>query len=177
MWTDGTNFFESHADIRYRAPQSLPAVITDEVLAGVGFAPVIVEPQPVFEVQRQVCERHKRPTLVNGAWHLGWTVRAMTSDEQALFQAKLQKTIVDSVQARLDGFAQTRGYDSILSLATYATSAVSQFAAEGARGVALRDATWAKASVILDEVSSGTRPLPSSYADIEPELPPLTWPD
>ena len=34
------------------------------------------------------------------------------------------------IQARLDDWARTRGYDGILSACTYATSAVAKFAAE-----------------------------------------------
>jgi hypothetical protein len=29
---------------------------------------------------------------------------------------------------------------------------------------------------MLDEVIAGTRPMPTGFADIEPELPVLTWP-
>jgi hypothetical protein len=29
---------------------------------------------------------------------------------------------------------------------------------------------------LLAEVQAGTRPMPSGFADIEPELPPLVWP-
>ena len=48
---------------------------------------------------------------------------------------------VAAVQVRLDDFARTRNYDGILSAATYATSTVSKFAAEGQCAVALRDAS------------------------------------
>src|SRR5689334_17873088 len=55
--------------------------------------------------------------------------------------AELRDVIVTTVQRRLDAFAQSRGYDSILSAATYAASSVPQFQAEGQRAVALRDRT------------------------------------
>ena len=83
---------------------------------------------------------------------------------------------VDATQQRLDDFARTRGYDGILSACTYATSPTPRFAAEGQYCVEARDATWAKLYEMLDEVLAGTRPMPSGYADVEPELPALAWP-
>lgn len=90
---------------------------------------------------------------------------------------QLQAEIVAATQARLDAFAKTRNYDGILSAATYATSTVTKFAAEGQYAVEARDATWAKLYEMLAEVQAGTRPVPSGYADVEPELPVLAWPN
>jgi hypothetical protein len=89
---------------------------------------------------------------------------------------ELQAEIVQATQQRLDAFARTRNYDGILSLCTYATSTVPKFQVEGQYGVTARDATWAKLYEILAEIEAGTRPVPSGYADIEPELPVLQWP-
>jgi hypothetical protein len=79
------------------------------------------------------------------------------------------------IQARLDAFAKTRNYDSILSACTYATSMNPKFAAEGQYCVEARDATWVKCYEILNEVQSGQRPIPS-WEELEAELPPLEWP-
>lgn len=81
-----------------------------------------------------------------------------------------------AIQKRLDDFAKTRGYDGIMSACTYATSTIDKFRAEGQYCVDARDQTWGKAYVILDEVTSGTRPPPGSIADIEADLPLLEWP-
>jgi hypothetical protein len=89
---------------------------------------------------------------------------------------ELQAEVVMAVQNRLDDFARTRSYDSILSAATYATSAVPQFATEGQYALQARDATWAKLYQMLAEVQGGTRPIPTGFADIEGELPALEWP-
>lgn len=88
---------------------------------------------------------------------------------------KLQKEIVDSTQFRLDQFARTKNYDGILSACTYATDPSLTFSAEGQRCVDLRSNTWSTLYTILAEVQAGTRPIPSGYADIEPDLPSLTW--
>lgn len=80
------------------------------------------------------------------------------------------------IQKRLDTFANTRGYDGILSACTYATSAMQKFAVEGQYCVNKRDETWSTGYAIMAEVLGGQRPVPSSIADIEPELPVLEWP-
>lgn len=79
------------------------------------------------------------------------------------------------IQQRLDDFARTRGYDSILSACTYATSTTPQFKAEGQRCVELRDATWAKATEIMQAVQSGARSMPT-WDELQAELPVLEWP-
>jgi len=88
----------------------------------------------------------------------------------------IKAAIVVSVQASLDTFARTRGYDSMLSACTYAASAVPQFAEEGQFCISVRDQTWSALYKLLSDVENGTRSIPSGYADIEPELPKLRWP-
>jgi hypothetical protein len=114
--------------------------------------------------------------LTNGVWTQAWSVRAGTPQELAIAQADLLSAIVEATQARLDSFARTRNYDGMLSLCTYATSPTPRFAAEGQYGVEARDATWAKMYEMLAEVQDGTRPMPTGFADVEQELPPLVWP-
>ena len=80
-----------------------------------------------------------------------------------------------AIQAHLDDFARTRKYDGILSAATYATSTVGKFRAEGQYAVEARDATWATGYAIMDDVLAGARPMPS-LAEVLAELPPLAWP-
>jgi hypothetical protein len=106
-------------------------------------------------------------------------VVALSADElQAIAQSKVAKIkaeITQAVQQRLDAFAQTRNYDSILSACTYASSTVQQFAYEGQQCIDLRDATWGKLYQTMQEVETGTRQMPAGYADIEAELPVLSW--
>lgn len=83
----------------------------------------------------------------------------------------------DAIQRRLDDFAKTRNYDGILSACTYATSTNPKFAAEGQYCVSLRDATWAAAYDILNEVTAGLRPQPTTIAEIEHLLPVMAWPE
>ena len=89
-------------------------------------------------------------------------------------QAAMQKTYTDAIQARLDSFAQTRGYDSIMSVCSYFGSANPRFKAEADRAIMLRDATWVKCYEILAEVLAGQRQVPT-LEEIVSELPVLTW--
>jgi hypothetical protein len=123
---------------------------------------------------------------INGQWYtkyIAGPVFATQADQDAYVAQKtveknqaLQASVVEQTQARLDTFAATRNYAGILSLCTYATSTNAKFQAEGQYGVEARDETWAKLYEILAEVEAGTRPVPIGYAEIEPELPVLVWP-
>jgi hypothetical protein len=109
----------------------------------------------------------------------------LTPEEEAAFEAgrgispdQIKQDILNATQMALDSFAQTRNYSGIMSACTYVSSTNPTFAAEGAYCVDLRDQTWAKLYEMLAEVQAGTRPIPSSYADIAPELPVTSaaWP-
>ena len=80
-----------------------------------------------------------------------------------------------AIQAHLDNFARTRNYDGILSAATYATSTVPKFRAEGQYAVEARDAAWAKGYEIMGAVMAGQRAMPTLEEVID-ELPALAWP-
>jgi hypothetical protein len=100
----------------------------------------------------------------------------LVDGEWLIPQPPVQEQIVTATQKRLDDFAKTRNYDSILSACTYATDTNAKFASEGQYCVEARSATWTKLLEMLAEVEAETRPMPSGYADIEGELPVLAWP-
>lgn len=95
---------------------------------------------------------------------------------QPLTPDQIKAIIVQAAQERLDAFARTRNYDGILSACTYASDPDPVFAAEGQWCIAKRGATWATLYSILTEGQAGTRPIPTGFADIEAELPDLSWP-
>jgi len=95
-----------------------------------------------------------------------------TEVEDVPTQAEVIAGYTQQVQSYLDTTAQTRGYDGILSLCTYATSSNATFAEEGQAGVIWRDAVWTKCYEILAEVQAGTREVPE---DIISELPVINW--
>lgn len=166
---------------------SLPAQITPEVVAPLGFEPYVESAKPDFNTLVEKIEE-RTPAKQGDTWVQQWEVVQLYSPaerEQVLADAAaqsaadaavaLQQSIVDATQTRLDEFAKTRNYDSILSACTYATDPNPVFAAEGQRAVDFRSSTWAKLYSILSEVQAGTRPTPVSFSDIESELPILSW--
>ncbi len=168
----------SIGDLRKDHPQtSFPKNFSNETLASYNVFPVVstsVSYDPNTQVATQggcIYNTDKQ------RWETTWTVQEKTEEEIQQDLARLQSSIVSSTQKRLDEFARTRGYDSMLSLCSYATSTNPTFAAEGQYGVEARDATWASLYTMLAEVQAGTRPIPSGFEDIEPELPALSWPN
>ena len=87
---------------------------------------------------------------------------------------EIQALLVNAVQAHLDAVARTRNYDGILSLASYATSTIPKFLAEGQAGVLWRDEVWAYCYGVLAQVSSGARAIPTAD-ELVAELPPMNW--
>jgi len=90
--------------------------------------------------------------------------------------ADIIATVTLATQARLDDFARSRGYDSIHTAAAYASSKKAKFAKEGQTAVDAMSNTWAALYVIMAAVQAGTRPMPASFADVDPDLPALVWP-
>lgn len=117
------------------------------------------------------------PQLINSEWVQVWTVSDATPEEM---QSNIEAIIDDikvKTQQRLDTFAKTRDYDSVLSACSYATSPITKFQIEGQYCVDMRSETWNVLYQILSDVQNTLRPMPESYSDIEPELPALTWPN
>lgn len=164
--------------LRAEYPDTLfPANMTTEQFAEFGMVPVVATGAPQYDPLTQAADE-AMPAYVaaNDRWEIQWTVRAATTEEIDSYKQSLLSKVVDATQKRLDDFARTRGYDGILSACTYSDSLVQKFRNEGQYCLAQRDATWAKLYEMLAEVEAGTRPMPTSYADVEPELPVLAWP-
>ena len=84
---------------------------------------------------------------------------------------------IADVQFYLDLTVQERGYDGIMSLATYKGSKVAKFAKEGAAGADWRDDVWSKCYEILDAIKAGTRTDIPTAEQLILELPVFTWGD
>lgn len=94
------------------------------------------------------------------------------------FQSSAEQVISSlsaAIQQHLDAWAQTRGYDGILSACTYATSKVPRFKTEGQAAVNARDEVWSAAYTLLEEVQSGAKPMPT-MDEVIATLPVLSWP-
>jgi len=133
------------------------AVVNDGIVTNIIEAPMI------YEDNQKIC--------------YDWTqLREPYTDVEPLEYAKerMIKEYTTTVQSYLDTTAQEHGYDNILSLCTYATSAIPKFKLEGQAGVYFRDAVWSNCYEILADVQAGTREVPE---DIISELPVINWGD
>jgi len=80
-----------------------------------------------------------------------------------------------AINALIDGTAQSRRYDSGLSLSTYVQSANLEWATEAKVFVEWRDAVWLYCYAELAKVQACERPQPD-VSDFLAELPEINWP-
>lgn len=107
--------------------------------------------------------------------YLHWSAQNQTLSALPKSPKQLREEIVQKTQARLDEFAKTRGYDGILSACSYDPSTDALFRQDAERAVHLRDLTWRTLYAHLDKINKGEAPIPTSFSDVEPLLPELTW--
>lgn len=155
---------------------SFPDVITDQELLLWNVHKVRLVNPVTFDKNSETCEE-VMPEFVDNEWVQRWTIRDLTAEELTTHIKNIRDEYIRLTQERLDTFAQTRGYDNILSVCTYASSSSSTFRVEGEYGVIARDDTWNKLYHLLELVESGLIPVPNSYEEIENLLPALTWPE
>lgn len=154
-----TNKIYSIDDVRAENPN---VSITDGVdLSEFGYAFLIETPAPAAMPWHYVTEGAPVDNMQT------WVQTPMSVEE-------ITQVCSNAVQSRLDAFAKTRNYDGIMSACTYAASSNLTFKAEGQRCADLRDDTWATCYLILNQVMSGNRTMPS-LAELFSELPALSW--
>lgn len=171
---DGVNLTEQQ--VRADFPNtSFPAVLPCPDGYAVVFPAPVPEYDPITQYYRRV-----EDVKINGGYQQAFQVTQLDAEQIAANRDSAQAALISSVtqltQQRLDAFARTRNYDGILSACTYANSTNPTFKVEGDYCVAKRDETWGALYTIMAAVQAGTHAMPSGYADIEPELPVLTWP-
>lgn len=172
-WNNTEQIEETIDAIRIKYPNvSIPE---NADLSIIGYSKVEGTDVPIYNRDTHGIRAGIDPVLIKRTWE----VYPLPQEEiDLILETKvrqLKESIVTRVQERLDYFARTNGYDGILSACTYADSVVPKFAAEGTRAKELRDTTWAATYQIMQDVLEGIRPTPTSFEDIESELPALTW--
>ena len=110
--------------------------------------------------------------LGNGRIGDSWDGSKFTSPPPPL---PTESQYIVAVQQWLDDQAQARGYDGILSAASYAYSSHPKFGPEGIAALHARDNAWQHCYDVFAEVTAGTRPVPS-ISDLLSELTPIEWP-
>lgn len=84
--------------------------------------------------------------------------------------------ISEEVTKRLDAFAQERGYDSIVSVKSYATSSNPTRKAEAEHAVKVCDEVWDQVFLYQEAVQVGQHPVSRSFEDVALTFQPLlTW--
>lgn len=163
----------SETEFRALFPKiSFPSIIADEDILEYGYATIVITQPPTVPITHVATD--VGPVKgEDGKWISGWSVRPKSQEELAAVAHAVRASLTNTIQGRLDKFAQDHGYDNILSLCTYATSSVERFRREGQRGVDLRDQTWAVADQIAKDVNAGKRAMPMSFEEIKSEFPAL----
>jgi hypothetical protein len=150
---------------------SFPNVLPNEELAKWDVFPVVPVAKPSGDVVKEV-----QPVFSNGEWRQTWDVRSFTTDKLDELEANRAERMQNEVSARLKRIARERGYRDIDQACTYASSGNTKWAAEAAACIALRDAMWQKLEEIEADATANNRAKPNRIADIEAELPTISWP-
>lgn len=168
-------------------PNGVP---TDEFIASQGVMKVIQFKEHNRLTQKlELCNPYVENNMIYNV-----RVVSMTQDEIILQERsrllQLKEDIIKQTQNRLDAFVVQRSYDNVNSISKYQNISdeeiqslpaedqllVTKFRTE-CRYLALITAqTWAVLYRILNDVENGYRQPPSSFVDVESELPSLVWP-
>lgn len=99
------------------------------------------------------------PVMIDDGAAFEWREIIPTPAEIA---SQIQTELTNAVQAHMDNTAKLKGYDGILSAASYAALPVGEpFQAEGVAYALWRSAVWVKCYEILAQVQTGTRGVPT----------------
>ena len=96
-------------------------------------------------------------------------------DLDSALVAQIYKLVSEYATDKLNAFAQERGYDDIYTLCDYRDSMFDKFRTEGLRGFQLRDQLWMALMSHFEQVMAGTKPVPTSIAEIDALFPAMTW--
>lgn len=165
----------------------------DHDFSSVGVFEVTVDPVPEYDNEAVEVTLAAMPELRDGQWVRSFVSTPLSAERiasaKAANEAKEISEFVAAANQRLQDFVATRAYDSVDSASKYKDLSdedlalipehlrayVLKFRAESRYILRVTAWTWAKLYTILDEVKSGQRQKPASFADLEAELPVLNW--
>lgn len=136
-----------------------------------GYVVEVFETMPVFHPDLMAQIRVDAPADVEPNWAFDGT--AYSAPPGPL--PPTERDYLFAVQAALDGKAQERHYDNIVSACSYAGSAVMAFDAESVALKAWRDEVWLSCYAALEKIEAGQVPRPS-ITEFIATLPQFTWP-
>lgn len=156
-----TSFSEQGPDPEFLSSQNV--YIVDDA---VGFNPAT---QKIINVEPYI-----DGSLVRTVSVAGLTVEEIENKRIERVSFRIQQFLIEA-QKRLDDFAKTKGYDSIMSVCTYKDSTREVFRNDAAKAIVIRDGWWETLATIASEVLSGQRAEPENFEALLSELPQLSW--
>lgn len=97
------------------------------------------------------------------------------SDIDPSLAARIQKLAGDYIDEKLNKFVAERNFKSIESAVTYIDDVNPLLAASGAKAKAIRSEVWTVMNSYLANIINNTNPIPKSLAEIDSNIPPMTW--
>ena len=151
---------------------SFPEVLTSDMVESYGYAVISYPPHPTCPPASKIIDAGV--SLINTEWVAQYEIVPYSFEETSIFQEQLKRHLILSVQKHLDTTAQTRNYDGILSMCSYANSTNPQFLKEAQAGILWRDLVWAYCYNALEEVEANRRTIPT-VDELLAELPVINW--
>ena len=100
---------------------SFPKRIPDDMLAEWGVYPVTFTAQPDIDDRTQKVEQEATPSLVAGAWTVGWTTSSKTAEEIAEYDADAAATVRSERDGLLGQSDWTQVADAPVDATAWAT--------------------------------------------------------
>lgn len=88
---------------------------------------------------------------------------------------QIKKLAEDYIEAKMDAFAQQKGYKDMDRVCGYSGSGNSLFKADAQKANSIRDAVWMASYGYFDKVTRGELPVPRFASDIMQYIPEMTW--
>ena len=142
--------------------QLYPYVFTDEGLIENGYKRV-VELYPEGQVTRETEYLEKEYTETPTTYNVTYVVKQLPA---YLLKEELRKYL----QTILDDKAREHGYDDIVAVCSYA-GYDNEFRQEGEMFGKWRARVWSWSFKVLEDIKSGSRVLPSTFAELTADMP------
>lgn len=89
--------------------------------------------------------------------------------------ARIYTLISNYVDNKLEEFVKTRSYNSVVSCVSYIGDPNVQFDADARKMRELRSQVWTTMNAYSATILNNTIPIPKTLADIDSNIPPLSW--
>ncbi len=83
--------------------------------------------------------------------------------------------IQEHIANKLEAFVQTKSYSSVVSCVSYIDDINPEYDSDARKVKALRSLLWTTVNAYAASITNNTIPVPKSLAEIESNIPPLTW--